>query len=795
MKQRKIPSSLKTLEYNKIIEMLTDMAVTARGKEIAIKLMPEARFAEAERLLAETQEAFTLMNNGYDIPLGGISDIRESLKRAELGAVLDASELLKIGLNLSAAKNIKNFFNKIPLELQMPILTILAEEIFLLNELENTIESAIDDNGTVKDSASKELSSLRRNIRQAQNQVKDKIDNILRSTEYQKYFQDTLVTMRGDRYVIPIKQEYKHNFPGIIHDQSASGATVFIEPMAVVNLNNNLKQMMLAEKQEVERILRLLSTQVGQHAEKIATNLEILADLDFIFAKAKLARKINATKPILSDKGYLNLIAARHPLLGKDQVVPTDVYLGRDFDILLITGPNTGGKTVTLKTVGLFCLMVKAGLFIPAKTDSIMPIFENIFADIGDEQSIEQSLSTFSSHMTNIVSILNKAKENDLILIDEIGAGTDPSEGAALAMSILEYIKEQKIKAIATTHYSELKTFAYTRDRVENASVEFDLETLRPTYKLLIGTPGSSNAFYISKSLGLNEDLIERAGSLLNKEHADFEKILSSLEEQKRKYTEKLNEIELTEIELNKRVQKISQKELDLKDRQDKAVQKAKEEAAEILRKARYETENLITTLKAQASEDDAKKRQKMIDDTRKTLRNLKDDLISDDDIVNSSGERPINIEPGDNVYIKTLSQKGEVVLVSENDVLVQIGQLKINVALEACQLLNKNQKNLAISSLSSEKKNRNNLKIASSISRQIDIRGLTVEEAVLELDRYIDQALLSNLNEVLIIHGKGTGSLRKGIKTYLEQHPKIKSNRIADLNEGGMGATLALLS
>ena len=794
MKQRK-SSSLKTLEYNKIIEILTGMAVTARGKEIAEKLLPEAKFAETERLLAETQEAFTLMNNGYDIPLGGISDIREALTRAKLGAVLDESELLKIGLNLSASRNIKNFFNKIPLELRMPILTILSEEIMVLIDLENNIENAISDSGTVKDSASRELSSLRRNIRQAQSQIKDKIEHILRSSEYQKYFQDTLVTIRGDRYVIPIKQEYKHNFPGLIHDQSASGATVFIEPMAVVNLNNTLKQLMLAEKEEVERILRLLSGQVGQQTEIIETNLQILADLDFIFAKAKLARKFRAIKPILNDTGYLNLIAARHPLLAENQVVPTDIYLGRDFDILLITGPNTGGKTVTLKTVGLFCLMVKAGLFIPAKTDSIMPVFENVFADIGDEQSIEQSLSTFSSHMTNIVSILNIAKKDDLILIDEIGAGTDPSEGAALAMSILEYIKEEQIKAIATTHYSELKTFAYTRERVENASVEFDLETLRPTYKLLIGTPGSSNAFYISKSLGLNENLIKRASSLLNKEHADFEKIIASLEQQKRTYTEKLNDIEITEFELNKKAQKVQQKEFDLKEKQNKALQKAKEEATEIIRKARTETENLITTLKAQATEDDARKRQLMIDDARKTLRELRDDLETDEDTLQFK-QNTEHIETGDNVYIKTLSQKGEVISVSGNDILVQIGQLKINVSLDVCQVLNKNQKLSAISSnTTSERKKRSHLKIASSISKQIDIRGLTVEEAILELDKYIDQALLSNLNEILIIHGKGTGSLRKGIKTYLEQHTKIKSHRIADLNEGGLGATTAVLS
>lgn len=546
---------LSTLEYDKIRDMLAARTGSVMGRELAHELVPVSEAQQVQKRLAETAEARGILNHIATVPLGGIRDVRSTLKKAELGAILEPHELLAVASTLYAARRIKAFFADLSIE--APLLALRASQIMVLRNIETVIEAIVNEQGVIRDDASSELLKLRREIKQAQSRVKEKLDNILRSGEYQKYFQDALVTMRGDRYVIPIKQEYRNNFPGIVHDQSASGATLFIEPMAIVNLNNDIKQLITAEKHEIERILTVVTGQIAQVAEPLGENLVILAQLDFVFAKAKLSIDMRATQPIISQQGFVNLIQARHPLIPAEHVVPIDVQLGRHFTTLLITGPNTGGKTVTLKTVGLFALMTQAGLFIPAAPDSEMPIIGNIFADIGDEQSIEQSLSTFSGHMTNLVGILKKIGADDLVLIDEIGAGTDPSEGAALAMSILEHIHTVGAKTIATTHYSELKTFAYSREGIENASVEFDIQTLRPTYRLLIGIPGSSNAFAISQRLGLSAKIIERAKALIHKEHADFETVLRALEDQKKAYSSRLDELSRLEQEMGRVKEKV----------------------------------------------------------------------------------------------------------------------------------------------------------------------------------------------------------------------------------------------
>lgn len=783
-------SVLSTLEYNKIRDMLAQRTGSIMGRELAEALAPVNEVGQVRERLAETAEAREIMNNIPIIPLGGIRDVRATIKRAELGSILEPHELLAIASVLYAARRIKGFFADLPVE--TPLLGARAGQITVLRNIETTIEATVTEQGLIRDDASSELLKLRREIKQAQGRVKEKLDSILRSGEYQKYFQDALVTMRGDRYVIPIKQEFRNNFPGIVHDQSASGATLFIEPIAIVNLNNDIKQLMAAEKNEIERILTVVTAQIAKVAAVIEENLEILAYLDFVFAKAKLSIDMRAIEPIINVQGYINLIQARHPLIPVEHVVPIDVHLGRHFTTLLITGPNTGGKTVTLKTVGLFALMTQAGLFIPAAPDSQMPVITTIFADIGDEQSIEQSLSTFSGHMTNLVSILNKISANDLVLIDEIGAGTDPSEGAALAMSILEHIHTIGAKTIATTHYSELKTFAYTRHGIENASVEFDIQTLRPTYRLLIGIPGSSNAFAISQRLGLSEKIIGRAKELINKEHADFETVLQALEEQKRTYTLRLDEIRRIEQDVNRTKAKIVDEERVLADKKSTVLAKAQEEAAAVMRQARRSAEEIISELKAQFSQHSGRERQHAIDNARRRLSESIAEVngldVEDPGLPEMTAEA---IKPGMNVYVSTVKQKGEVLAVSGTDITVQLGFLKLTVPAAACRLLSESakQQEQPRSKISAK---RTSLIRPETAPRQIDIRGMTIEEAEAVLDRYIDDALLSGLHEVLIIHGKGTGALRKGVKSYLENHSHIKSIRIADLNEGGTGATVA---
>ncbi|WP_094606196.1 Endonuclease MutS2 [Sporomusa silvacetica DSM 10669] len=781
---------LSTLEYNKIRNMLAERTGSIMGRELAQELVPVKDALQVQDRLAETAEAREIMNNVPTVPLGGIRDVRATIKRAELGAILEPHELLAVGSMLYAARRIKGFFTDLPVE--TPLLSLQASQIIVLRNIETIIEATVTEQGLIRDDASSELLKLRREVKQAQSRVKEKLDSILRSGEYQKYFQDALVTMRGDRYVIPIKHEFRNNFPGIVHDQSSSGATLFIEPIAIVNLNNDIKQLLSAEKTEIERILTVVTGQIAKVAGSLEENLAILAHLDFVFAKAKLSIDMRAIQPIINQQGYVNLIQARHPLIAVEHVVPIDVQLGRHFTTLLITGPNTGGKTVTLKTVGLFALMTQAGLFIPAAPDSEMPIIGNIFADIGDEQSIEQSLSTFSGHMTNLVGILQKISADDLVLIDEIGAGTDPSEGAALAMSILEYLHRIGAKTIATTHYSELKTFAYTRQGIENASVEFDIQTLRPTYRLLIGIPGSSNAFAISQRLGLSDKIIARAKELIHKEHTDFETVLHALEEQKKSYSIKLDELTRLEQEMGIVKAKIAAGEQAIAEKKNTVLAKAQEEAAAVIRQARRNAEEIIGELKAQFSEHSGRERQHAIETARRKLRASSTEIngFGIDGQDNSAELSADEIKPGMNVYVTTVKQKGQVLTVNGTTVTVQLGILKMTVAAAACRILSESGRPKEQPATKHV-----NITIRDSVARQIDIRGMTIEEAEIILDKYIDDAILSGLNEVLIIHGKGTGALRKGVKTYLETHSHIKGIRIADLNEGGTGATVVRLA
>jgi DNA mismatch repair protein MutS2 len=782
-------SVLKTLEYHKIRAMLADKSSSIMGRELVEELVPTSELAEVKKRIAETKEAREILDAMSNIPLGGIRDIRRLLKRAEIGSVLAPEELVAVGSTLYASRRMKSFFTDMPVTLT--ILIGYAESISVLRNIENFIENIVNEQGQIRDDASVELSHIRREIKLSQSRIKDKLDGILRSSEYQKYFQDALVTVRNDRYVMPIKQEYRHNFPGIIHDQSASGATVFIEPMAVVILNNEIKQLMSAEKNEVERILKAATEQVASASEAIYLNCTMLAQIDFAFAKAKLSLAMQATVPIINSNGYVNLRQARHPLIEANVVVPIDIYIGKEFNTLLITGPNTGGKTVTLKTLGLFALMTQAGLYIPVNNGSEISVFNNIFADIGDEQSIEQSLSTFSAHMTNLVRILRNISSQDLVLIDEIGAGTDPDEGAALAMSILEYLLEMGVKTIATTHYSELKTFAYSRQGIENASVEFDIQTLRPTYRLLIGIPGSSNAFSISKRLGLSESIIEQAKQFIDKDHAEFENVLNALEEQKIAYDKLHEEVAEQEHTLQVLRERLANEESILAAKKHRILAKAQEEAEELLRKTRRETEGIISELKAQFAVKNSSARQGIFDKSRKRLRENLEGLNGyEEDDNNLPVATATLLKPGMQVYVTTLKQKGIVVSIG-NEVTVQLGIMKMNVAIADCRLVNENS---PVKKIAKTKNRDQNMMKIQEVSRQIDIRGMMVDEAEYVLGKYIDDAIVAGLNTVLVIHGKGTGALRKGVRTYLKNHHYVRDISIGELNEGGDGATVVQL-
>ena len=786
-------AALRTLEYTKVIDRLVNLVATQRGRELAEALQPSSEYQTVESNLALTEDAVRVLRHAASIPFGGIRDLRQVLGRARVGGGLSGEELLAVGSTLRAVRLLKGFFAEYAefiggLEPWVQGLTVLRNSEF-------AIERSIDDNGTVKDDASEKLSQLRREIRVIQGRIKDKLDSILRSSQYKSYFQDALYTMRGDRYVIPIKQEYRHQFPGILHDQSASGATVFNEPMALVNMNNDLKGVISAEQVEVEKILLALSLQVAAAADPIEANCDILAQLDFVFAKARLAFEMHAVRPAVNVQGRVDLRQARHPLIAAVSVVPVDIRIGNEFNTLLITGPNTGGKTVALKTLGLLSLMMQSGLFVPAAADSTLAVFENIFADIGDEQSIEQSLSTFSGHMTNLVRILSQVTPSCLVLIDEIGAGTDPEEGTALAMAILEHLREQGIRTIATTHYGELKAFAYTQEGVENASVEFDIETLRPTYRLLIGVAGSSNAFAISQRLGLPKELVEKARIMAGGEHQKFETVLSVMEEHKRASEKERQEAAALRQESVRLRQIIEREKQSWEIKKKDAMIKARAEADELMRQTRLEAEAVIRDLKQHYSTSGASALQESVDSARRKIR----EKISELNPLEAS-ETPVVFETdatakvvkGSVVLVANLGQQGNVLSVEGDSVVVQLGALKMTVARNQCRVLKRSeQKSLEPArkarQLSTEK--------MQPVSREIDIRGMNNEEASYVLEKYLDDAVLAGFDSVSIIHGKGTGALRKGVQTFLAAHPRVKGISIAEVNQGGTGVSVVKLA
>ena len=778
-------TSLKVLEYNKIIKLLTAKAGSSLGKEKIINLLPSSNYKIIEESLNETAEALLITTVSDNIPLGGIRDLKIILKKANIGAMLEANEFLNIAGTLSAAKKIKKFFKE--LDLEATLLKTWAAKIEVLTQLEQQIENSIDEHGNLLDSASVELGKLRREIRTSQLKIKEKLDAILRSSEYQKYFQDSLVTLRGDRYVIPIKQEYRQFFPGIVHDQSSSGATLFIEPISIIDLNNTVKELMANEKHEIERILKALAVQVLKYEQQIRLDMEILGHFDFVFAKAKFALEFQASRPEINNAGLVELKQARHPLIPPEKVVPIDILLGKDFSTLLITGPNTGGKTVTLKTLGLFVLMAQAGLFIPAQTGSKLPVYNNVFADIGDEQSIEQSLSTFSSHMTKLIRILDVIKTGDLFLVDEIGSGTDPQEGAALAMAILDVVQEAGIATVATTHYSELKSYAYNRCGVENASVEFDLNSLRPTYKLLIGIPGSSNAFSISTKLGLSAEIIDKANEFLSKEHLQFEYVLAEMEKQKLMYAELNEDLAKREAEIVVLEQRLKNEKENINDRKNRIITKAEEEKANIIRKTKREVEQIISELKEQFDDHGMKERQRAIEAARKELKE-KTKIITPEEYKSMPALEIDKVKIGDSVFVTTLNAKATVIEIKGKSILVELGLMKTMVSSDVCRKTSTDNKSVIT------KPKKISLNKIQEVQPSIDIRGVNVQEGEDILNKYLDDVILCGLTRILVIHGKGTGALKKGVRNFLQNHSCVEKIEIAELNEGGDGATVVFM-
>jgi DNA mismatch repair protein MutS2 len=783
--------SIKVLEFNKIQEILKNYTFTKAGKDIIEDLKPYDSAYEVREHLEETKEAFKLLVTKGAPPFEGVYDIRSAISLAEKGSTLLPGQLLKIAAVLRCARRFKEYISHKEEEESYRVLEDICEGIFSLPKLENEIFNAIEGEDEIADRASSTLYNIRRSLKEKNYSVRDKINSLVRS--YSSYLQENIYTVRGDRYVLPVKAEHKGAVPGLVHDQSSTGATLFIEPMSLVNLNNEIKELMLKEKAEIERILSVLSAKVNANIVGVKVDANIVWELDFIFAKAKFASEYNCTCPIINDEGIVDIIEGRHPLIDRIKVVPISVKLGKEFTSLIITGPNTGGKTVTLKTVGLIHLMAMSGLMIPARENSVISYFNNVFADIGDEQSIEQSLSTFSSHMKNIVEIMDKADENSLVLFDELGAGTDPTEGAALAISILENLRKRGSKIIATTHYSELKAYALRNEGVENASVEFDVETLKPTYKLLIGIPGKSNAFEISKRLGLPDYIIDFAKENISSENIKFEELIQDLQEKSIKAQEDARLAENLKLEREKVKNKYEEKLEGLQKLRDNALIDARREAKSIIKEAKEEADKILKDIRQLERMGYSSDVRQKLEEERKKLKDKLEAIEAKDIKKVYKGEALKNVKEGDEVLLASINQKVIVLSKPDNkgDVLVQAGIMKITANIKDLRAVSGSNPNSNLPKVKKSKKINLNLR---RVESSVDLRGMDSEEAIYTVDKYLDEAYLGGLGEVTIVHGKGTGVLRKAIMNMLKGHPHVKRHRLGEYGEGGTGVTIVEL-
>ncbi len=789
--------TLYKLEFHKVKELVKAYATTEGGKVKIDQQMPETTLNAVTHLQKETADALLMSVKKGKLPLSQLKPVAPILKRVEIGAILSGGELLVVRDALRMTRKAKSYYqdaisNGEVYEVIGPYFEALSPQ----NHVEREISRCIVSPEEIADDATPELSRIRKQKLTLGNRIKESLQQIIRSSHYQDMIQDPVVTLRQDRYCIPVKVEYKSQFKGIVHDQSATGATVFIEPMTVVEIGNELKGLETKEQEEIEKILIELTNSVMPYTDEIAFSYDELILLDSIFARSEFSLKYDCREPKLNDKGYIELKRARHPLLAKEQVVPIDVRLGKEFTTLLITGPNTGGKTVTLKTLGLFSLMAAIGLQIPAAEGSEVAVFEGIYADLGDEQSIEQSLSTFSAHMTNIVSILNDMSLNSLILLDELGSGTDPIEGAALAMSILEHLRKQQIRTVATTHYSELKLYALSTEDVENASCEFDVKSLRPTYRLLIGVPGKSNAFAISMKLGLPEYLIEEAKVYLEKENVKMEDILVDLEQSKRMAEIESERAQNYRLEAERLKEEIQKERSKIDKAKKKIMERAELKAKELLKEAEEEADRALKEVRAAA-----RKAQVVIDEhgLQEAKQNMSETLKKQHKRASKlTGKAPAkaltSVTVGEEVMVTSLMQKGVVTKAPDKNGMVEVrmGIMPMKVKLSDLQRVQEEKVEPVKTNKTKQKGQISyNVRKTQTISTEIDVRGLMVDEAWPVVDKYLDDAYLSGLKQVTVIHGKGTGALRAGIMQRLKKHPHVEAQRPGTFGEGDMGVTV----
>ena len=785
MKER----TLRVLEFTKIRDMLTEKALTPLGAEKCQALAPSTNFQEISEWQEETEEALVVLTYVGGHPMASFSDVRPYLALCDKGATLSPKALLEIATLMRACRTARSAL--VTERDNTPRLKEKASLLGSFRNLEDDITTAILSEDEIADKASNELANIRRHLRGATERIKERLNSMIRSSAYQKYLQDPILTMRNDRYVLPVKAEYRASVPGLVHDQSASGATLFIEPMAAVEMGNELKQWEAKEAQEIERILAALSAEVAPYAVQLKENLELLAELDFAFAKGLLSRDMSGVTPKMNRDGFINIIRGRHPLIDREKVVPSNLWMGREFTTLIITGPNTGGKTVTLKTVGLFTLMAQAGLHVPADLGTELAVFQQVFADIGDEQSIEQSLSTFSGHMTNIVGIMNEVTADDLVLFDELGAGTDPTEGAALAQTILTALLRKQVRTLATTHYSELKAFALSTPGVENASVEFNVETLRPTYRLSIGVPGKSNAFEISRKLGLSEGLIDEAKKLLSTEDKRFEDVIANAEYHRQVAEKERKLAEQAAAETTKLRDEAEFLRREMEAKREASLRKAKDEARRILENARRESESVMRELKqmkksaASGPDMQAAALRKRLEDG---IDSLSEGLAQKADRVDKP---PKTLKVGDEVEILNLKTRGVVLSApdAKGEVQLQAGIVKLKAHISQLRLVKEEPAKKQKSSFHAETG-----AMTRTVPMECDVRGMALDEAIPVVDQYLDEAVLASLTEVSIIHGKGTGVLRSGIQQHLRRHPHVKSFRLGVYGEGESGVTVVTL-
>ena len=799
--------ALKILEYNKIIDQLTEYAASPLGKALCQSLTPSSDLEEVRIWQAQTTDAVTRIRLKGSVSFSGLRDVGDSLKRLDIGSSLSIPELLSISSLLTVALRAKSYGRHEAEEGEEAEDFDSLEPLFAglepLTPLNNEIKRCILSEDEVADSASPGLSHVRRSMKVTADRIHTQLNSILNSNR--SYLQDAVITMRDGRYCLPVKSEYKSQVSGMVHDQSATGSTLFIEPMAIIKLNNEMRELEIQEQKEIEAVLASLSNQAAPFTEDLRINMELLAQLDFIFAKAALARRYKCSAPVFNNWGYIHIKDGRHPLLDPQKVVPTNVWLGKDFDLLIVTGPNTGGKTVSLKTVGLFTLMGQAGLHIPAWEGSELSVFDQVFADIGDEQSIEQSLSTFSAHMTNIVRILNEADARSLCLFDELGAGTDPTEGAALAIAVLSFLHNMKCRTMATTHYSELKVFALSTPGVENACCEFNVETLQPTYRLLIGIPGKSNAFAISQKLGLPQYIIDDAKSHLQAKDESFEDLLASLEENRITIEKEQEEIKAYKEEISSLKQRLTQKEERLDERKDKILKNAAEEAQRILREAKETADQTIREINRLASSSGVGKeleaeRAKLRDKLKKT-----DEKLAVKPKGPSQPISPKKLKIGDGVKVLSMNLKGTVSTLpnAKGDLYVQMGILRSLVNIRDLELLNEKDISATLGdgrsvsyggrAVKSRGSGSSQIKMSksSSVSSEVNLIGMTVDEALPTMEKYLDDAYLAHLQTVRVVHGRGTGALKNAVHKRLRQLKYVKEFRLGQFGEGDSGVTV----